>query len=117
MADQATGKLAVNEGIHSIAQKLNAAPPEQKAAMIQKLAENPAIFKMVLNHLTGKTEDLEPSDESIEALKIENGARAKFIQEQAFALPAEKRGAFLTHLAEKKLLNSRVMEQLTAGAK
>jgi hypothetical protein len=113
LADQASQKLAVNEGLRGIVEKLKAAGPEQRGTMLQALAQNPAIFKAVQNHLAGKDQELTPSDESIAAMRIENGARAKFIAAQARGMESGKRQEFLTHLAKTNLLNSKVLEQMS----
>ena len=117
LADQASNKFAINQGIHEIVLKLKTAPPERKAAMIQALAQNPTVFKAVENQLVGRNQDLEPSDESIAALGVENGARANYIRQHAASMQQSDRQAFLTHLAEKRLLNGAVMQQLAGAQK
>jgi hypothetical protein len=112
LAEQAAQKLDIGEGVYSIAQKLKSAAPEDREGMLTQLAAHPAIFKAVANHIRGVTEDLEPSEESIAALGVENGARAKFLKEHITSLPAEDREAFLTRMVEKKLLTGKVLQQI-----
>ena len=112
LAEQAAGKMSIDEGIRSIAEKIKAAAPEDREGMLTQLAAHPAIFKAVANHIRGVTEDLEPSEQSIKALGVENGARAKFLKEHVTAMPAEDREAFLSRMVEKKLLTGKILQQM-----
>lgn len=76
--------------------------------------ENPALADALKNVVDERKLGLTLKERLMKQLGVANGARAKYIDEQIMALPAEERAAYYQELKDKKLISDEVAKQLKA---
>jgi hypothetical protein len=94
--------------------RILALPPADRGPEIAKIEAQPELAAAVSRQFKAQTNDLSVVERHIESLPAENGARARFILQEALAIPpGPKRAAYLQNLQAKKVLTDEVQDQIS----
>lgn len=114
ISTQADENMRLNqeaEIVYSELSKLNPNEANQKSIEIRQ--SRPDLFKALTQVATDDKKGLTYNDRLIQSLSVDTGNRARFIWDYVKSLPTkEEKNAYINDLRNKKIISSKVMQQL-----